>query len=856
LSAQRIKIQIEGYFQVFHNFLEISRIISSSQGKIEFVKSGVVRRDTQSPKKALQYIRVYDVHDDLVKEVELVQNYFVSPYSSKPSSISPSTTGCTYIGTKLSALTERLSLQEVVFREIVDVPNSNPKSYSYKMNYNTSVKLPYKWSNAQDHWGYYNGADNSNSLLPSSIGNLNLGVISNREVVPNYTQANILQSIEFPEGGTTEFTFENNEKSPSSPITGYTTKKVILDANLSTSHQINSNGNSTDYTFNRSFTIPNTAVSIAGNATKTEVNYDGFTSRCSNTDTLYDVNGPNAICNEMFFSLYEQGVATPLLNNIPIWQSGTIILDKETTYRVEIDMTITSYQNGLGQTVTDYDFNQESTYVEIDWKENSVFTPGPNYLGGLRVSDIKNYNEDGLAKHKAYKYENGYSLSKPSYLKSTLLVTQDGLSNTYIDEIHQTIEVVSQSWIPLITTQSKFQGYETVYEIFKEVNKNTSGLIPVVPNTKTSNIIKRTYLSPRGFGTIFPGAPYEPLVDRDELKSEEVSDKTITSYDYNNRSFRSDEHLWGYQPSSAFNIENFDASLLTLGPIIISSGIGNDNALQCGIYSACQMAGNVYQIAPKIDLLLKTTSTNIEDQEHLIKTTENQYDPVLNHYNPIQTRTTESTGKIVESFMKYPQDLNDIGLLSDNKINTVLETTVYKDNVLLQTVKNEYRNFGGNYLLDSVKAAKGNNILEARLVYHDYYSNGNIKEVSKRDGTHIVYIWGYNQSVPIAKIENATYAQVSSYVTNLQNISNLDDDRTLGSLGDEGVLRTALNNLRTNLSNAMVTTFTYDPLIGVTSITDPRGDVIYYQYDGFNRLETVKDKDGNVLKENQYHYKN
>ena len=228
--------------------------------------------------------------------------------------------------------------------------------------------------------------------------------------------------------------------------------------------------------------------------------------------------------------------------------------------------------------------------------------------------------------------------------------------------------------------------------------------------------------------------------------------------------------------------------------------------------------------------------------------------------------------------MKYPYEMNHNALLSENKVNTVLFQEYIKDSILLQSVKNEYQSFNGIQKMKAVKAGKyqlfaqpvtytgglvsivqppvTTNGLEERLVYHGYYSNGNIQEVSKKDGTHVVYIWGYNQSVPIAKIENATYAQVSSYVTNLQNLSNLDDDRTLGNLGNEGVLRTALNSLRTNLPNAMVSTFTYDPMIGVTSITDPRGDVIYYQYDGFNRLEMVKDKDGNILKENQYHYKN
>ena len=52
----------------------------------------------------------------------------------------------------------------------------------------------------------------------------------------------------------------------------------------------------------------------------------------------------------------------------------------------------------------------------------------------------------------------------------------------------------------------------------------------------------------------------------------------------------------------------------------------------------------------------------------------------------------------------------------------------------------------------------------------------------------------------------------------------------------------------------MITTYTYEPLVGVTSITDPRGYTIYYEYDDLHRLKRVKDEAGHVVSENDYHY--
>jgi hypothetical protein len=92
------------------------------------------------------------------------------------------------------------------------------------------------------------------------------------------------------------------------------------------------------------------------------------------------------------------------------------------------------------------------------------------------------------------------------------------------------------------------------------------------------------------------------------------------------------------------------------------------------------------------------------------------------------------------------------------------------------------------------------------------------------------------------------------------------NDAQLSTDASEQSLISALDVFRNNsaLSNYQISTYTYDPLIGVKSITPPSGIREIYVYDTSNRLKEVKqlDKDaaGNpvykIVKEYKYNYKN
>ncbi|WP_396154641.1 DUF6443 domain-containing protein, partial [Flavobacterium macrobrachii] len=184
---------------------------------------------------------------------------------------------------------------------------------------------------------------------------------------------------------------------------------------------------------------------------------------------------------------------------------------------------------------------------------------------------------------------------------------------------------------------------------------------------------------------------------------------------------------------------------------------------------------------------------------------------------------------------------------SKNRISALEKVENYIGSTLLSTSRINYATtFTGNasHLPQTIEVAKGNNSFEPKVRYQAYDSYGHPTQVSTENGLTTSYVWGYNKSMPIAVIENATNASIATALgTSFDNIN-------------ESHL-TALTNLRTNtaFATARITTYTHKPLVGVLTVTDPRGDKINYDYDTFNRLKWVKDKNNQLLSETEYYYK-
>ena len=456
--------------------------------------------------------------------------------------------------------------------------------------------------------------------------------------------------------------------------------------------------------------------------------------------------------------------------------------------------------------------------------------------GGIRIKTIKSCPDDDPANciSKEYLYETNDGISQGLLFRRRNLTSHEYNTSTLLSGSVQNCIYKSYS----SSSNMPLGYYIGSHIIYKQVTEKTiSGTVNNGAKTLT-------------FSHNIPTAVSFPFAIKDDnaykngklLKTELLkSDGTLvrqTTYQYD-----FDEDL------------NFDRRVYA-----IKVGQNGFNSQGPGSYTTDIVR---FDASRNVDRLVQTAVTDYYDNSSVVTRSFNRYNNPYGHIKEKETINSNNEISITKFF--YPYDFTTSitnELFNRNQIaspiDVITSQQVGSTEKILSKVHNIYKDWGNNVLLpEEVQTAKADGELEPRVKYTEYDGFGNPTEVAKTDGTPMAYIWGYNHQYPVAKIENMTYSGVSAYVNDIQSKSDLDTDHKMGGQGTEGALRTELNKLRTELpTDAMVTTYTYDPMVGVTSMTDPRGYTVYYEYDEFNRLQYVRDADGNLISENKYHYKN
>ncbi|WP_301903268.1 hypothetical protein [Alistipes ihumii] len=147
--------------------------------------------------------------------------------------------------------------------------------------------------------------------------------------------------------------------------------------------------------------------------------------------------------------------------------------------------------------------------------------------------------------------------------------------------------------------------------------------------------------------------------------------------------------------------------------------------------------------------------------------------------------------------------------------------------------------------IDTVLFQENNNMyIEQTYDFYDQY--GNVLQTTDKNGLITSYVWGYNGLYLVAKVENCTLSALETISPSIVIATS--------SLLEKGLSYSQEYQLR-HLDGASVTTYEYDPHIGLIRKTDPSNHSLYYDYDEHGRLRTVSDSHKNITEQYDYHFK-
>ncbi|MFD2162285.1 hypothetical protein ACFSJU_07760 [Paradesertivirga mongoliensis] len=497
--------------------------------------------------------------------------------------------------------------------------------------------------------------------------------------------------------------------------------------------------------------------------------------------------------------------------------------------------------------------------------------------GGLRISriDVRDHRYSQKNYTRAFEYGETLYPEGPStpvyanwgvpkrkvsvndYAYTKLRVNPDDVDNP---QFHSRLRIYGSYPLRPITFNN---GSSMLYGIVTEKFMQHDGT--------RAQVIRRKYKVPEGFAT----EPSEPeistvpfMIDmKDDMQygqllSEEkfIDDST---FEYGRAVYKplsKTEYEWSryktYTGAYTGNCDELSISNYTCRDVIAHFGHAY-NTIELRTINPNNYTGTQYQRLAYVEWAIenacmrvnKETQTSYTGERELKIVKEYFYNDSSKHMLPVKIKTSTSDGDLKEELFLYPEDYvlrahvtgipEDAGqnyLLGDNRLEPLLEHTVKKSGSV-QTTKAIY----DGERIQQIKTIGSNGQPEARTNYHTYDAYGNIAEVSHEKGSRTCYLMGYNNQLVVAKIENALYSEIVTLLG--QTFIDALRQKTEPSSSD----MSQLNGLRSQLGNSMVTTYSYKPLGGVTSITDPKGLISYFDYDGLGRLTRIYKKEQNGL---------
>ncbi len=713
-----------------------------------------------------------------------------------------------YNGSTNSPNTCRLMLNSVCETDSTLTNDIN----KYKFIYNNG-ELPPKDSFQEDFWGYYNGQDfPENSFLkftPSIIAGKSF--YSGKDLSPNeeLMKYGVLTEIIYPTGAKSIFKYSPNSFSNSFKCSiDYLIREWLFYEQVSSPI-----GSRTIY-----FTVDTMGV----------YDFDLFYTWDSESmmDDQHILAHVDKIENNNYTNIASLGF--DCFDNIRNSGNSGLFMLHPGNYRFVLNKMVNSNN----------DCNARAKLNEYKIKTQS-------FGAGLKVDEIIVKNNDDTLSVKKYNYKkngqtSGLLMVVPDYYRGFNYFNEGRAVNPvwgstisesgsfYNDTFNEYTNFFNVSSIPYTPFSLSANGCNVGYSYVEETHRQNDSIGKTIYEYH-SNPNKITHM----FDRFLIGLPSIQDINNGNLLKMEMRNndgnivKNVTN-EYNTLKLDSIKGVKTYRPPT-------------------------DNCLK-----------NVkfYDVYSNVVLLNETRTVEYFNSGTDSVTTYNDYTYSSENMMLLNEKTYDNNETDFQNSYKYSFNFEDstyVGLKNNHMLNFPVEVIKRNNNNVVYANKITYRDDilklflpDIQYEFNSIHPMNLNNYFQNYMPvikFEKYNAKGKLTQVrSLLDNIPITYIWSYNNQYPVAEIKNATLNQVSDALTGTT-------PDLLANLIIPDMQKVEALRQHPDLSNAQITTYTYKPLVGMTSKTDPRGVTTFYEYDDFNRLKCIKDNQGNVIQKFDYHYK-
>ena len=306
----------------------------------------------------------------------------------------------------------------------------------------------------------------------------------------------------------------------------------------------------------------------------------------------------------------------------------------------------------------------------------------------------------------------------------------------------------------------------------------------------------------------------------------------------------------------------------------------------------------IYAIKPiynfKPNIVKETHKTFDSRNEQIILSTEKKYfyDSTFLQLRKVVEITSNKDSLI--TYYKYPFDFNNPisnEMLNRNMLQNIVESYQTKTNTELTRKQITYNKIN-NFIKPTIYKTSFNGLtpeLDFEITHYD--TSGNILSTKSKDNIYINYKYGYNNYLPIAKIDNTklneffienfeenslasnTNAHTGfkcftnnyaipfimpnnrNYIVQYFKFENGNWTLYTEPYTNNKTLTGTIDDVRVFPEDALMTSYTYIPLVGISAEINTVGLTTYYEYDGLGRLTTIKDNNNHIIKYFNYNYK-